>query len=172
MKFNITRKRFNNEGVLEDNSKTLVIHIKPGWKEGTKITFVNEGDEDYNLIPGDIIFVIKERNSFYDELNNLKNSNDKSFNELIYKNNIMKNLMLYSLKNSNQNIDNIFVKKYLNLFYTRGEGNNLIYTIPITVLTSFIGGEFNIFTLDNRLITLTVNNVISPYYQKILQCKL
>eukprot|EP01040_Poterioochromonas_malhamensis_P002720 gene2721-2897_t len=60
-KFNITRKRYSKEGNLLDDTKSFVIHVKPGWKKGTKVTFVNEGDEGPNIIPADIIFVIQEK---------------------------------------------------------------------------------------------------------------
>lgn len=60
-KFNITRKRYGKEGNLLDDTKSFVIHVKPGWKKGTKVTFVNEGDEGPNIIPADIIFVIQEK---------------------------------------------------------------------------------------------------------------
>lgn len=60
-KFNITRKRFNAHNELQDDTKAFVIQVKPGWKKGTKISFVNEGDEGYDTIPADIIFVIQEK---------------------------------------------------------------------------------------------------------------
>lgn len=60
-KFNITRKRFDKQGELCDDVKTFVIQVKPGWKKGTKVSFVNEGDENYDTIAADIIFVIQER---------------------------------------------------------------------------------------------------------------
>jgi len=60
-KFNITRKRFNPTGELEDQAKTLTIVVKPGWKKGTKVSFVNEGDEEPNGIPADLIFIIAEK---------------------------------------------------------------------------------------------------------------
>lgn len=60
-KFNITRKRFNSNGELEDEAKSLTISVKPGWKKGTKVSFVNEGDEGTNIIPADLIFIIQER---------------------------------------------------------------------------------------------------------------
>lgn len=60
-KFNITRKRFDSSGELVDVSKTLVINIKPGWKKGTKVSFVNEGDEAPNTIPPDLVFIIQEK---------------------------------------------------------------------------------------------------------------
>ncbi len=60
-KFNITRKRFDAQNELQDDTKAFVIQVKPGWKKGTKISFVNEGDEGYDTIPADIIFVIQEK---------------------------------------------------------------------------------------------------------------
>lgn len=163
MKFNISRKRFSAEGALEDNVKTLVIHIKPGWKEGTKISFVNEADEDYNLIPGDIIFIIKERSIFGDEVDSAERAaiKNKALNMFLQYNDPASSLFNQS--------DNTFLK-YKSLLYSRGEGNNLIYTIPITLLSSLTGGEFKIFTLDNRIISMTLNQVISPYFQKVIQC--
>ena len=35
--------------------------MKPGWKEGTKITFAGKGDEAPGRPAGDIVFVIKEQ---------------------------------------------------------------------------------------------------------------
>lgn len=60
-KFNIVRKRYNEVGELADNAKDLVINVKPGWKKGTKVTFVEEGDEAPNTIPADLVFVIQEK---------------------------------------------------------------------------------------------------------------
>lgn len=55
-KVSITRK------VYDSSEKEIIrIFIKRGWKEGTKITFENKGDKLPNIIPGDIIFTIKER---------------------------------------------------------------------------------------------------------------
>ncbi|ONK71665.1 uncharacterized protein A4U43_C04F11090 [Asparagus officinalis] len=39
----------------------LTIDIKPGWKKGTKITFPEKGNEQHNLIPADLVFIIDER---------------------------------------------------------------------------------------------------------------
>lgn len=65
-RFNITRKRPN--GMLDANGapemsneqKTLTITIKAGWKQDTKITFPNEGDECPGKLTPDVVFVIKE----------------------------------------------------------------------------------------------------------------
>eukprot|EP00601_Ochromonadales_sp_CCMP2298_P016701 CAMPEP_0173238254 /NCGR_PEP_ID=MMETSP1142-20121109/12531_1 /TAXON_ID=483371 /ORGANISM="non described non described, Strain CCMP2298" /LENGTH=315 /DNA_ID=CAMNT_0014169089 /DNA_START=88 /DNA_END=1031 /DNA_ORIENTATION=- len=60
-KFEISRKRFNSDGELVDLVKSLVINVKPGWKKGTKVSFVNEGDEGPNVVPADLEFVIQEK---------------------------------------------------------------------------------------------------------------
>lgn len=59
-RISISRKRYDAEGVLVDEGKELVVRVRPGWKEGTKITFPSEGDEGPNIIPSDLVFVVKE----------------------------------------------------------------------------------------------------------------
>jgi len=39
----------------------LTIEIKPGWKKGTKITFPEKGNEQLNVLPADLVFVIDEK---------------------------------------------------------------------------------------------------------------
>lgn len=39
----------------------LTIDIKPGWKKGTKITFPEKGNEQPNVIPADLVFIIDEK---------------------------------------------------------------------------------------------------------------
>lgn len=39
----------------------LTIEVKPGWKKGTKITFPEKGNEQRNVIPSDLIFIIDEK---------------------------------------------------------------------------------------------------------------
>ncbi|KAH0625274.1 hypothetical protein JD844_033731 [Phrynosoma platyrhinos] len=41
--------------------KILTIDVQPGWKQGTRITFQEEGDQGPNIIPADIIFIVKEK---------------------------------------------------------------------------------------------------------------
>jgi len=61
----IQRNRFNEQGKLSADSRLLEIHVKPGWKHGTRITFAREGDEHFSgniyVIPADIVFVIVEK---------------------------------------------------------------------------------------------------------------
>nr|XP_039263079.1 dnaJ homolog subfamily B member 1-like [Styela clava] len=57
----ITRKRLSPCGLASrTENKILVVEIKRGWKEGTKITFAKEGDEKANTIPADVIFIVKD----------------------------------------------------------------------------------------------------------------
>lgn len=58
--FNVRRKRFNADKELVDNEKVLTINVRPGWKQGTKITFPAEGDESVDCTTPDIVFVIQE----------------------------------------------------------------------------------------------------------------
>ena len=44
-----------------DVTKTYEIAIKPGWKEGTKITYEGEGNQYNGQLPGDLVFEIKEK---------------------------------------------------------------------------------------------------------------
>ena len=37
------------------------ITIKAGWKDGTKITFEREGDQNPGMVPADVVFVIKAK---------------------------------------------------------------------------------------------------------------
>ncbi|KAJ7541950.1 hypothetical protein O6H91_10G082700 [Diphasiastrum complanatum] len=39
----------------------LTIDVKQGWKKGTKITFPEKGNEQPNVLPADVIFVIDEK---------------------------------------------------------------------------------------------------------------
>lgn len=60
-KMKITRKRFAN-GVEYKEEQILKIDIKPGWKDGTKLTFSGEGDQATPMSPpGDLIFIIKSK---------------------------------------------------------------------------------------------------------------
>ncbi|KAL0917946.1 hypothetical protein M5K25_013055 [Dendrobium thyrsiflorum] len=42
-------------------SEILKIDVRPGWKKGTKITFPNKGNEQPNLLPADLVFIIDEK---------------------------------------------------------------------------------------------------------------
>lgn len=39
----------------------LTIDVKPGWKKGTKITFLEKGNEQPNVTPADLVFIIDEK---------------------------------------------------------------------------------------------------------------
>eukprot|EP01147_Barroeca_monosierra_P001488 gene1488-4646_t len=61
-KLKITRKILNDDGhTTTQRDKILTVHVKPGWKQGTRVTFPKEGDQGPNNIPADVVFIIKYR---------------------------------------------------------------------------------------------------------------
>jgi DnaJ-class molecular chaperone len=61
-KMKISRKVLNPDNrSTRTEDKVLTIDIKPGWKQGTKITFPREGDQGPTSIPADIIFIVKDK---------------------------------------------------------------------------------------------------------------
>ena len=66
--------------------KILEVNIKPGYKAGTKIKFVGEGDELITLPKQDIVFIIKEipHNRFKREGDNLKYNINITVGESLY----------------------------------------------------------------------------------------
>ena len=69
----LRREQHLKDGPIKEETKTLKINIKPGWKKGTKILFANEGDCMYGQLPSDVIFFIEELRhvSFKRDGNNL-----------------------------------------------------------------------------------------------------
>lgn len=64
-KLKITRTVHESNGTARDESKVVTIDVKPGWKDGTKVTFEGEGDVYPDRRPADIVFVIREKPSQY-----------------------------------------------------------------------------------------------------------
>ena len=61
-KMKISRRVLNPDGrTTRTEEKVLDINVKPGWKEGTKITFPKEGDQLPHTIPADIVFILKNK---------------------------------------------------------------------------------------------------------------
>lgn len=65
--YNGTTKKVKISREIAASGKTLpreeilTIDIKPGWKKGTKITFLEKGNEQPNVIPADLVFIIDEK---------------------------------------------------------------------------------------------------------------
>lgn len=58
-KLKVTRQRFGAHQRIQEE-KILEVAIKPGWKDGTKITFSGEGDQESpSKAPGDVVFIVK-----------------------------------------------------------------------------------------------------------------
>lgn len=60
-KMKISRIVLDDTGKPTTIEEVLAIHIKPGWKKGTKITFPEKGNHEPGAAPGDLIFVIDEK---------------------------------------------------------------------------------------------------------------
>ncbi|XP_044461602.1 dnaJ homolog subfamily B member 4-like [Mangifera indica] len=60
-KMKISREIADASGKTLPVDEILTIDIKPGWKKGTKITFPEKGNEQPNVIPADLVFVIDEK---------------------------------------------------------------------------------------------------------------
>ncbi|XP_057955468.1 uncharacterized protein LOC131149227 [Malania oleifera] len=60
-KMKISRDIVDASGKTMPIEEILTIHIKPGWKKGTKITFTEKGNEQPDVIPADIVFIIDEK---------------------------------------------------------------------------------------------------------------
>jgi DnaJ family protein B protein 13 len=57
----ITRKILDENGMTTSEDDTiLTVNVGKGWKDGTQIVFPREGDQGLNIIPADIIFVVKQ----------------------------------------------------------------------------------------------------------------
>lgn len=65
-KLKIIKKVLNPDRVTtHPEEKILTIDVRKGWKEGTKITFPEEGDQKPHTVPADIIFTIKDKPHTY-----------------------------------------------------------------------------------------------------------
>ncbi|XP_058100585.1 uncharacterized protein LOC131245265 [Magnolia sinica] len=60
-KMKISREIADASGRTMPVEEILTIEVKPGWKKGTKITFPEKGNEQPNVIPADLVFIIDEK---------------------------------------------------------------------------------------------------------------
>jgi DnaJ-class molecular chaperone len=58
--FKIGRSIQDDHGNTRKETESLEVEFKPGYKEGTKITFHNKGDVAPGVEAGDVVFVVKE----------------------------------------------------------------------------------------------------------------
>lgn len=57
----ISRRVLQADGSPKKEDKYVSISVKPGWKNGTKVTFQKEGDQTKGKIPADIVFIIRDK---------------------------------------------------------------------------------------------------------------
>ncbi|RDX93814.1 DnaJ-like subfamily B member 4 [Mucuna pruriens] len=60
-KMKISREIADASGKTMPVEEILTINVKPGWKKGTKITFPEKGNEQPNVTPADLVFIIDEK---------------------------------------------------------------------------------------------------------------
>ncbi|XP_066506697.1 dnaJ homolog subfamily B member 13 [Hoplias malabaricus] len=61
-KIKISRRVMNEDGHTSSiKDKILTITVKPGWSEGTRVTFPKEGDQGPNNVPADIVFIVRQK---------------------------------------------------------------------------------------------------------------
>ncbi|KAJ1276127.1 hypothetical protein BS78_05G190200 [Paspalum vaginatum] len=58
---NISREIVDAFGRTTQEEEILTINVKPGWKQGTKITFMEKGSKAPDVIPADLVFIIDEK---------------------------------------------------------------------------------------------------------------
>lgn len=60
-KMKVTRKRFHGKDSRKEDT-VLTVDVKAGWKDGTRITYAEEGDQDMSTgTCGDIVFVVRTK---------------------------------------------------------------------------------------------------------------
>nr|GMC48965.1 DnaJ homolog subfamily B member 4 [Ipomoea batatas]GME04944.1 DnaJ homolog subfamily B member 4 [Ipomoea batatas]GME05035.1 DnaJ homolog subfamily B member 4 [Ipomoea batatas] len=60
-KMKISRTVVDANGRIVQESEILSIDVKPGWRKGTKITFLDKGNEQPSQLAADLVFVIDEK---------------------------------------------------------------------------------------------------------------
>ncbi|KDP32846.1 hypothetical protein JCGZ_12138 [Jatropha curcas] len=116
-KIKVTREVLTCTGKAVQQEEILTIDVKPGWKEGTTITFEGMGNERPGCCPADITFVIAE--------------------------------------------------KQHPLF--RREGDDLEIAVEIPLVQALTGCEILIPLLGGENMTLMINDIIYPGYEKIIR---
>ncbi|XP_031428146.1 dnaJ homolog subfamily B member 13 isoform X2 [Clupea harengus] len=114
-KIKISRRVMNEDGHTSSiRDKILTINVKPGWNEGTRITFPKEGDQGPNNIAADIVFIVRQK------------SHPR---------------------------------------FTR-QDDDLIYTSHISLEKALTGFSVAVETLDSRLLSIPINDIVHPTYSK------
>ena len=112
-----TKRVLNSDGqTTRLVEKMLTIHLRKGWKEGTKITFAKEGDEGPGIVPADVVYVLKTKTHAR------------------------------------------FVRK----------GADLLYTARIPLVQALTGCVVKVRTLDDRVLSVPVHEVVHPDFCKVV----
>ena len=82
-----TKQQTSRGGPINQNEQIIEVAIKPGWKDGTKITYEGKGDHFYGQEPADLIFVVRQKphETFKRDGNNLLYTAKLSLKEALVK---------------------------------------------------------------------------------------
>jgi len=64
-KYNIARDRVKARSRTVREKKLFEVQVKKGWKDGTKIRYQGEANEEIGKLAGDIVFIIKTKEHSY-----------------------------------------------------------------------------------------------------------
>jgi DnaJ-class molecular chaperone len=99
---------------VKPEDKLLEVHVRPGWKAGTKVTFESEGDQAAGGVPADLAFGIEQK---------------------------------------------------AHPRFSR-EGDDLVFRARVTLLQALTEYTLSVRTLDDRVISVACNEVVSPGYEQ------
>jgi len=60
-KIKVSRRRLRENKTLQPEDAVISVDIKPGWKNGTRITFEGDGNEAIGQTAGDLVFILTEK---------------------------------------------------------------------------------------------------------------
>lgn len=127
-------------GTSSKKSKILTINVKPGWKEGTKITFPKDGDQVCSVsgafveVPVQCVLACTHRVPRLQDPNRIPS-------------------------------DIVFRVKYKEHPRFRRVGNDLIHLAKISLADALSGCIVELLMLDDRTLNIPVSDVVSPGYQ-------
>ncbi|GFR50868.1 hypothetical protein Agub_g13155, partial [Astrephomene gubernaculifera] len=119
-KLRITRQMVDGaSGKMVPVQEEIQIDVKPGWKEGTKITFQGKGDEHPDRPADDLVFILREQP---------------------------------------------------HPSFTR-DGNDLVTTVKLPLVTALTGGSVSVTTLDGRRLPLNLDRIVTPGSERVVAGK-
>ncbi|KAM9728843.1 dnaJ homolog subfamily B member 13 isoform 1-T1 [Menidia menidia] len=145
-KIKISRRVMNDDGHTSSiKDKILSINVKPGWKEGTRIVFSKEGDQGPNSIPADIVFIVRQKT----HPQFVRRGND----------------LVFKAKISLEMVKIIYERLRV---FVLSQQSCKAYKVIFSFQQALTGFSVDIQTLDGRLLSIPINDIVHPAYKKVL----